>query len=81
MFCCRGKRLANYLLENGSTIRRIEMDRNNDKFLVFLFENDETLNHNLQKWKTDKNTYAIHKQSNNNLEEDMESSIVEEDVK
>lgn len=57
MFCCKGKRLANYLIENGSTIVRIENDRNNSEYLVFLFKNDETIRKNLEKWKVDRDTY------------------------
>ena len=59
MFCCRGKRLANYLIEHGSKIVRIDCDQKAKGFLVFIFENDESIEKNLQKWRKDKETYLI----------------------
>ena len=57
MFCCKGKRLANYLIEHGSKIVRIETDRNNSEYLVFLFQNDDSIRKNLMNWKEDRATY------------------------
>lgn len=59
MFVCKGKRLANYLIEHGSPVVRIDTDNNTKGFLVFLFENNELLNKNLQSWSMDKDTYLI----------------------
>jgi len=59
MFVCKSKRLANYLIENGSKIIRIDCDQKSKGFLVFLFVNDETIKTNLEKWNEDKNTYLI----------------------
>ena len=59
MFCCRGKRLANYLIEHGSKIVRIDCDQINKGFLVFIFEKDESIKKNLKQWEIDKNTYLI----------------------
>lgn len=59
MFCCRGKRLANYLIEHGSKIVRIDCDQKAKGFLVFIFEDDESIKNNLQKWQKDKETYLI----------------------
>jgi len=59
MFVCKSKRLANYLIENGSKIIRIDCDQKSKGFLVFLFANDETIKTNLDKWNKDKNTYLI----------------------
>jgi hypothetical protein len=59
MFCCRGKRLANYLIEHGSKIVRIDCDQKNKGFLVFIFENDESIKNNLKQWEVDKKTYLI----------------------
>lgn len=59
MFVCRGKRLANYLLEHGSILRRIDCDQKSKGFLVFLFEKDDTIQTNLKTWEIDKATYLF----------------------
>ena len=59
LFVCKSKRLANYLIENGSPILRIDTDQKSKGFLVFLFEKNELLNKNLKKWEKDKSTYLI----------------------
>lgn len=61
MFCCKSKRLANYLIENGSQIIRIDTDQKNKDFLVFIFKKNEKLDNNLKKWKVDKETYLLSK--------------------
>lgn len=35
MFVCKSKRLANYLIENGCQIIRIDTDKKSNGFLVF----------------------------------------------
>ncbi len=59
MFVCKGKRLANYLIEHGSKIVRIDCDQKAKGFLVFIFERDETIDRNLKQWETDKVTYLF----------------------
>lgn len=59
MFVCKSKRLANYLIENGNSVKRIDTDQKSKGFLVFLFDKNELLNRNLNKWKTDKEKYLI----------------------
>lgn len=59
MFVCKSKRLANYLIENGNPVMRIDTDQKAKGFLVFLFEKNELLNRNLENWENDKNTYLI----------------------
>lgn len=59
MFVCKGKRLANYLLENGSRLIRIDCDQKAKGFLVFLFEQDVSIDRNLEQWKIDKDTYLF----------------------
>lgn len=59
MFVCKSKRLANYLIENGNSVIRIDTDQKAKGFLVFLFEKNELLNKNLEKWDTEKETYLI----------------------
>lgn len=59
LYVCKGKRQANYFLENGCRLIRIDCDQQSDGFLVFIFEWNDCLNNALIKWKTDKNTYLI----------------------
>lgn len=59
MFVCKSKRLANYLIENGNPVIRIDTDQKSKGFLVFLFKKNELLSRNLEKWKVDKETYLI----------------------
>lgn len=59
MFVCKSKRLANYLIENGSPVVRIDTDQKSKGFLVFLFVKNELLNKNLQQWNKVKDTYLI----------------------
>lgn len=59
MFVCKGKRLANYLLEHGSKLKRIDNDQKSKGFLVFLFERDDSIQTNLKNWETDKKTYLF----------------------
>lgn len=59
MFLCKSKRLANYLIEHGSPVIKIDTDKEAKGFLVFLFKKDELLNKNLQSWSKDKDTYLI----------------------
>ena len=58
-FCCKGKRLANYLIEHGSKIIRIDNDQKSKGFLVFIFENDESINKNLEQWEIDRKKYLF----------------------
>jgi hypothetical protein len=48
LFVCKSKRLANYLIENGSPVMKIDTDQKAKGFLVFLFEKNELLNKNLE---------------------------------
>lgn len=59
MFVCKSKRLANYLIENGCQVIRIDTDQKSKGFLVFLFNKNELLSNNLEKWRVDKSTYLI----------------------
>lgn len=59
MFVCKSKRLANYLIEHGSEIKRIDCDKNSKGFLVFLFKKNELLNINLSNWEKDCKTYLF----------------------
>lgn len=58
MFYCKNLKLANYLLKNGSTLVRIDPNPNDNRFLVFIFKQDDTIGENLQKWKTEKDTFT-----------------------
>nr|DAI63629.1 MAG TPA: hypothetical protein [Caudoviricetes sp.]DAU83698.1 MAG TPA: hypothetical protein [Caudoviricetes sp.] len=59
MFVCKSKRLANFLIENGCPVIRIDTDQKSKGFLVFLFKKDNLLYKNLEKWDIEKNTYLI----------------------
>lgn len=59
MFVCKSKRLANYLIENGCPVIRIDTDQKSKGFLVFLFKKENLLYKNLEKWMTDKDNYLI----------------------
>lgn len=59
MFVCKSKRLANYLIEKGCQIIRIDTDQKSKGFLVFLFKKNDLLNKNLKDWEIDKETYLI----------------------
>lgn len=48
VFYCKGRRLANFLISNGSKIIRI--DKKEGEF-VFVFEYDESIDSNITKWK------------------------------
>lgn len=59
MFCCKGKRLANFLLDNGCRLVRIDCDQINKNYLVFLFERNERLEMSLKSWDVEKDTYLV----------------------
>ncbi len=59
LFCCKGKRLANYLLEHDCRLVRIDCDQKNEGFLVFIFEKSQNLQEALQTWKVDRETYLF----------------------
>ena len=58
-FCCKGKRLANYLLEHDCKLLRIDCDQKAKGFLVFIFEMSDNLYIALESWKTDKESYLF----------------------
>lgn len=59
MFVCKSKRLANYLIENGCPVMKIDTDQKSKGFLIFLFNKNALLSENLKKWNKGKNTYLI----------------------
>ena len=59
VFCCKGKRLANYLLENNCKLIRIDCDKKSKGFLVFIFGKDKHLHTALRLWQTDRETYLL----------------------
>ncbi len=58
-FCCKGKRLANYLLEHKCELLRIDCDQKAKGFLVFIFVKDDNLLNCLDSWKVDRLTYLF----------------------
>lgn len=54
MFCCKGMNLANYLIDKGATLVRIDSNHEKKGFLVFIFEDDEFVKIGLENWKKEK---------------------------
>lgn len=50
-FVCKSITLANYLIEKGSNILRIDKDKNSQNYLVFIFKQDNLLEINLKNFK------------------------------
>lgn len=59
LYCCKGKRQANYFLEHDCKLIRIDCDQKSKGFLVFIFERDKNLDDALGSWKIDKKTYLF----------------------
>ena len=59
MFVCKSKTLANFLMNEGLKCKKVDKDRLNPKFMVFLFERNESLSKAMDKWELTKNTYSI----------------------
>lgn len=59
IFCCKGKRLANYLLDHHCKLIRIDCDKEAKGYLVFIFIKNRNLNDALQSWKVDKESYLF----------------------
>lgn len=59
LFCCKGKRLANYLLEHECNLIRIDCDQKSKGFLVFIFVNNQSLKDALKEWEKDKTSYLF----------------------
>lgn len=59
LYVCKGKRQANYFLEHGCRLIRIDCDQESKGFLVFIFEWNNKLDEAIQLWKSDKSTYLI----------------------
>ena len=53
VFYCKGKQLADYLVKHGSKLLGIE-DKN-----IFIFENYEYIDKNLEQWEIDKKKYLF----------------------
>ena len=59
LFVCKGKRQANYFLEHGCRLIRIDCDQQSRGYLVFIFEWNDTLNSALKLWNQDKDVYLL----------------------
>lgn len=59
LYICKGKRQANYFLDHGCSLVRIDCDQRSKGFLVFIFEWDNKLDDAIQLWKVDKSTYLL----------------------
>lgn len=54
MFYCRRLMLANYLIKNGATIVEIKRNPNGNRFLCFVFKQDEALTRCLETYRVKK---------------------------
>lgn len=54
MFVCKSISLANFLIANKFNLIKIDRDKENKNYLVFLFEKNETLENTLSKWRSNK---------------------------
>lgn len=54
MFVCKSIKLANFLINHGSIIYKIDKDKSNNNFVVFLFKKDTLLKENLDLWEKTK---------------------------
>jgi hypothetical protein len=54
MFVCKSLSLANFLITNKSNLIKIDRDKGNKNYLVFLFEKNEVLENALSKWRSNK---------------------------
>ena len=54
MFVCKSISLANFLIANKSNLIKIDRDKENKNYLVFLFEKNEILENALLKWISSK---------------------------
>lgn len=54
MFVCKSLSLANFLITNKSNLIKIDRDKENKNYLVFLFEKNEVLENALSKWRSNK---------------------------
>ena len=59
LYVCKGKRQANYFLDCGCRLIRIDCDQQSKGFLVFIFEWNSTLDEAIQLWKINKETYLL----------------------
>ncbi len=59
LYVCKGKRQANYFLERGCKLIRIDCDQQSKGFLVFIFEWNDVLDDALRLWKINKDTYLL----------------------
>ena len=59
LYVCKGKRQANYFLDHGCRLLRIDCDQQCKGFLVFIFEWNNELDDAIRTWKVDKDTYLL----------------------
>lgn len=59
IYLCKGKRKANFMLDHGCRMIRIDCDQKNPGYLVFIFEWNECFDKALVLWEQNKDTYLI----------------------
>jgi hypothetical protein len=58
MFYCKSIKLTNYLIANGSKLVKVTKNPNDERFLVFVFKQDDTICPNLEKWKIERDDFV-----------------------
>lgn len=59
LYVCKGKRQANYFLDCGCRLIRIDCDQQSRGFLVFIFEWNDALSKAIELWRKDKQKYLL----------------------
>lgn len=56
LYVIRGYRLANYLMDNGINMVRVDRNKENKSWLIFLFEDTQKLRNTITKYNYEINT-------------------------
>ena len=54
LFVCKSKRLAGFLVSHGCECVKVDTDKLNPKYSVYLFEKTELLNTVMKEWSKEK---------------------------
>ena len=56
LYVIRGYRLANYLMDNGINMVKVDRNKENKSWLIFLFEDNKTLRKTITKFNDELKT-------------------------
>ena len=51
MFVCKSKRLAGFLISHGCECKKVDKDKMNPNYLVFLFEKTDNWDFAMKEWQ------------------------------